>query len=177
MKNLIIANFGITKEQLPLYYIMTKCCPKMIELNVDSIDLLELKSDNTDINNTEVRKTDDSNSIIPSTATSFIDKEFSSKPIRLNDTFNQMNTSKKMVKAYKIKDSYNTYLNMLVNKFKEYTVDAVDHGIIVLDSYNGAEYRNIKKSKNSIILVSLKILTTKSISSNLSTATLTNIST
>ena len=114
MRSPIIDNFGITKEQLPSYYMMTKYRPEMIEFNVDPIDLLEFESDNSDINNTEVIEEDDSNNIIPLTATSVIGEEFSSKSIRLDDAFNQMSNSKKVVEACKIKGSYNTYLNILI---------------------------------------------------------------
>ena len=102
MRSSIIANFGITKEQLPSYYMMTKCYPEMMEFNVYSIDLLKLELDNSDINHIKVGEEDDSNNnIVPLTATSFINEEFSTKAIKLDDVFNQMSTSKKVVEAHK----------------------------------------------------------------------------
>ena len=62
-----------------------------------------------------------------------------------------------------------------MKKSREDTVDVIYNETIVLDSYDGAEHRNIKKSKTSIVSFSSQILTTKSISSGLLTVMQENI--
>ena len=66
----------------------------MVEFYMDLIDLLDSTQDNLDINNTTVGKEEDfNNNITPLIATSFMNKEFSSDSIKLDDTLNQINSS------------------------------------------------------------------------------------